>query len=272
MQRLAEDLGQPVAVDNRGGANGIIGMDLTAKSPADGHTFLIIGGGFAINPSIYRKLPFDPVRDFAPVSLVGSGSHVLVVHPSLPARNVEDLIALAKSAPGKITMASAGVGNLTHLAGELFMSLTGTRFVHVPYKGGGPAITDLLGAQVSLYFSTITVALPHVRAGKLRLLAVTTAKRSPAVPDSPTIAEAGVPGYEATLWYGLVGPARIPAPLLERLSGEVEKTLKYPDIIEKLSRQGVEPYYHGPKEFAARVRDEIPKWTKVIKEAGVRIE
>ena len=163
--KLSEDLRHSVVVDNRGGANGIIGTDLTAKSPPDGHTFLIVGNGFAINPSMYRKLPYHPERDFAAVSLVGYGGFVLVVHPSLAARNVNDLIALAKTSPGKLTMASAGVGNMAHLSGELFMSLTGTRFVHVPYKGGGPAMTELLGGQVALYFSTIIVALPHIRAG-----------------------------------------------------------------------------------------------------------
>ncbi len=272
VQRLAEDLGQPVAVDNRGGANGIIGMDLTAKSPADGHTFLIIGGGFAINPSIYRKLLFDPVRDFAPVSLVGSGSHVLVVHPSLPARNVEDLIALAKSAPGKITMASAGVGNLTHLAGELFMSLTGTRFVHVPYKGGGPAITDLLGAQVSLYFSTITVALPHVRAGKLRALAVSGARRAATAPDIPTIAEAGVTGYAVDGWYAMLMAAQTPPRIIERFAAGLHRSLSNADVKQRLASQGIDTAVSTPEVLRRMLAADIAKWAKVLREAGIQPE
>src|SRR6185295_16801495 len=189
---------------------GIIGTDLTAKSPPDGHTFLIVGNGFAINASIYRKLPYNPERDFAPVSLVGYGGYVLVVHPSVAARNVKELIAQAKASPGKLTMASAGVGNMAHLLGEVFMSMTGTRFVHVPYKGGGPAMTELVGGQVALYFSTVTVALPHIKAGKLRALGVTGGRRSSVAPEVPTIAEAGVAGYAVDGWYAMVMPTQTP--------------------------------------------------------------
>lgn len=270
--RLAEDLGQSVVVDNRGGANGIIGMDLTAKSPPDGHTFLIIGGGFAINPSMYRKLPFDPVRDFAPVSLIGAGSHVLVVHPSLMARNVGDLIALAKATPEKITMASAGVGNLTHLAGELFMSMTGARFVHVPYKGGGPAITDLLGGQVSLYFSTITVALPHVKSGRLRALAVTGARRTAAAPEIPTIAEAGVTGYAVDGRYAVLMPAKTPARIIERFSGGLHRTLLNPEVKQRLASQGLDTLVSTPDELRRMLEVDIAKWAKVIREAGIQPE
>ncbi len=270
--KLGEGLGQRVIVDNRAGANTIVGTDLAAKSAPDGHTMVLVPNSFVTNVGFYAKLPYDTVRDFAPIALVALSPQMLVVHPSVAAGSVKELIALARAKPGHYSYGSSGSGSVGHLAMALFDMMAGIKMEHIAYKGTAPAVTELLGGQIPLMMSSMLSVLPQVRAGKLRLLAVTTAKRSPAVPDTPTIAEAGVPGYEATLWYGLVGPARIPAPLLERLSGEIEKTLKNPDIIEKLSRQGVEPYYYGPKEFAARVRDEIPKWTKVIKEAGVRIE
>ena len=267
--KLSEDLRHSVVVDNRGGANGIIGTDLTAKSPPDGHTFLIVGNGFAINPSMYRKLPYHPERDFAAVSLVGYGGFVLVVHPSLAARNVNDLIALAKASPGKLTMASAGVGNMAHLSGELFMSLTGTRFVHVPYKGGGPAMTELLGGQVALYFSTIIVALPHIRAGKLRALAVTTARPSVLAPGLPAMAET-LPGYESAQTTGLFAPARTPASIISRLNEECVKFLSRADIKEKLLGAGVESVGSSPREFDIVVKSEISRMGKVIKSAGIR--
>ncbi len=270
--KLTEDLGQPVVVDNRGGANGIIGMDLTAKSPPDGHTFLIIGGGFAINPSMYRKLPFDPLRDFSPVSLVGNGSHVLVVQPSLAAKNLNELIALAKASPGKLTMASAGVGNVTHLAGELFMSLTGTRFVHVPYKGGGPAITDLLGGQVSLYFSTVTVALPHIKAGKLRALAVSGTQRASAAPELPTIAEAGVAGYAVDGWYAMLMPAQTPPRLVTRFAASLHRALQSSEVKQRLATQGLDTAVGTPDELRKMLAADVAKWAKVVRVAGIQAE
>jgi tripartite-type tricarboxylate transporter receptor subunit TctC len=270
--KLTEDLGQPVVVDNRGGANGIIGMDLTAKSPPDGHTFLIIGGGFAINPSMYRKLPFDPLRDFAPVSLLGNGSHVLVVHPSLAAKNVSELIVLAKASPGKLTMASAGVGNVTHLAGELFMSLTGTRFVHVPYKGGGPAITELLGGQVSLYFSTITVALPHIKAGKLRALAVSGTQRASTAPELPTIAEAGVAGYAVDGWYAMLMPAQTPPRVVTRFATSLHRALQSSDVKQRLASQGLDTAVSTPLALRNMLAADVAKWAKVVREAGIQPE
>jgi tripartite-type tricarboxylate transporter receptor subunit TctC len=270
--KLTDDLGQPVVVDNRGGANGIIGMDLTAKSPPDGHTFLIIGGGFAINPSMYRKLPFDATRDFAPVSLVGNGGHVLVVHPSLPARNVNELVTLAKSSPGKITMASAGMGNVTHLAGELFTSLTGARFVHVPYKGGGPAITELLGGQVSLYFSTIAVALPHIKAGKLRALAVSSTQRASTAPELPTIAEAGVAGYAVDGWYAMLMPAQTPPRIITRFAVSLHKALQAADVKQRLASQGIDTAVGTPDELRKMLAADIAKWAKVVRDAGIQPE
>jgi tripartite-type tricarboxylate transporter receptor subunit TctC len=270
--RLSEDLRQSVVVDNRGGANGIIGTDLTAKSPPDGYTFLIIGNGFAINASVYRKLPYHPERDFAPVSLVGNGSYVLVVHPSLAARNVSELIALAKASPGKLTMASAGIGNMAHLAGELFMSMTGVRFVHVPYKGGGPAITELLGGQVSLYFSTITVALPHIRAGKLRALAVSGAQRSSVAPELPTIAEAGVSRYAVDGWYAMLMPAQTPPQIIARFAGSLHRALQASDVKQRLAAQGIDTAISTPEAMRKIIAADIAQWAKVVREAGVQPE
>ena len=270
--RLSDDLGQPVVVDNRGGANGIIGTDLTAKSPPDGHTFLIVGNGFAINANLYRKLPYNPERDFAPVSLVGYGGFVLVVHPSVPARNVNELIALAKASPGKLTMASAGMGNMAHLSGELFMSLTGTRFTHVPYKGGGPAMTELLGGQVSLYFSTIAVALPHIKAGKLRALAVTSAQRASVAPELPTIAEAGVPRYAVDGWYGMLMPRQTPPDIIKRFAVSLHRALQASEVKQRLASQGLDTAVSTPDEFRKIIAADIAKWAKVIRDAGIQPE
>ena len=270
--RLSEDLRQPVVVDNRGGANGIIGTELTAKSPPDGHTFLIVGNGFTVNPSIYRKLPFHPVRDFAPVSLVGNGNFVLVLHPSVAARSVGELITLAKATPGKLTMASAGIGNMGHLTGELFMSMTGTRFVHVPYKGGGPAIAELLGGQVMLYFSTVTVALPHFRAGKLRALAVTGTQRASVAPELPTIAEAGVPGYAVDGWYGMLMPAQTPPAFITRFNVSLHRALQAGDVKQRLASQGLDTIVSTPDAFRKVIASDLVMWAKVVKDAGVQPE
>ncbi|HYK12554.1 MAG TPA: tripartite tricarboxylate transporter substrate binding protein [Burkholderiales bacterium] len=270
--KMGEGLGQRVIVDNRAGANTIVGTEIVAKSAADGHTLVLVPNSFVTNVGFYAKLPYDTVRDFAPVALVALSPQMLVVHPSVPATTVKELIALAKAKPGFYSYGSSGNGSVGHLAMALFDMMAGIKTEHIAYKGTAPAVTELLGGQIPLMMSSMLSVLPHVKAGKLRLLAVTTAKRSPAVPDAPTVAEASVPGYEATLWYGLVAAARTPPAVLDKLSSQVDKTLRDPEIIEKLSRQGVEPYYFGPQEFASRVRTEIPKWAKVIKDAGVRIE
>jgi len=270
--KLADELRQPVVVDNRGGANGIIGTELTAKSPPDGHTFLIIGNGFAINANIYRKLPYHPERDFTPVSLVGYGGFVLVVHPSVAARSVSDLIALAKASPGKLTMASAGIGNMAHLLGELFMSMTGTRFVHVPYKGGGAAITDLMGGQVALYFSTVAVALPHIKAGKLRALGVTSGQRASAAPELPTIAESGVPGYAVDGWYGIIMSANTPAHVVKRFADSLHRVLQAADVKQRLASQGLDTAVSTPEEFRKIIAGDLAKWAKVVRDAGIQPE
>ena len=270
--KMGEGLGQRVIVDNRPGANTIVGTDIVAKSAPDGHTMVLVPNSFVTNPGFYAKLPYDTVRDFAPVALVALSPQMLVVHPGVPATTVKELIALAKAKPGFYSYGSSGNGSVGHLAMALFDMMAGVKMEHIAYKGTAPAVTELLGGQIPLMMSSMLSVLPHVRAGKLRLLAISTAKRSPALPDAPTVAEAGVPGYEATLWYGLVAVARTPAPILERLSGQVEKNLRDADIIEKLARQGVEPYHHGPQQFSARIREEIPKWAKLIKDTGMRVE
>jgi tripartite-type tricarboxylate transporter receptor subunit TctC len=271
-EKMGEGLGQRVIVDNRAGANTIVGTDIVAKSAPDGHTMVLVPNSFVTNPGFYAKLPYDTVRDFAPVALVALSPQILVVHPSFPATTVRELIALARAKPGAYSYGSSGNGSVGHLGMALFAVTAGIQLEHIAYKGTAPAVTELLGGQIPLMLSSTLSVLPHVKAGKLRMLAVSTAKRSPAVPDAPTIAEAGVPGYEASLWYGLIAAARTPEPILDKLNAQVDKAVRDPDVIEKLARQGVEPYYYGHKQFAARVREEVPKWAKVIKDAGIRID
>jgi len=276
LARLAADklgaaMGQRVVVDNRPGANTIVGTDIVAKSAPDGYTMVLLPNSFVTNPSFYSKLPYDTTRDFSAVALIAISPQMLVVHPSLAATTVRELVALAKAKPGFYSYGTSGNGSVGHL-GVLFGMLAGVHLEHIAYKGTAPAVTELLGGHIPIMMSSMLSVIPHVRAGKLRMLAVTTAKRSPAVPEAPTIAEAGVPGYEATLWYGIVAAARTPEPILARVSRELDKALRDRDIIEKLSSQGVEPYYTGPKDFAARIRDEIPKWARVITDSGMRPE
>ena len=277
LARLAADklgaaMGQRVVVDNRPGANTIVGTDIVAKSAPDGYTMVLLPNSFVTNPSFYSKLPYDTTRDFSAVALIAISPQMLVVHPSLAATTVRELVALAKAKPGFYSYGTSGNGSVGHLGMVLFGMLAGVHLEHIAYKGTAPAVTELLGGHIPIMMSSMLSVIPHVRAGKLRMLAVTTAKRSPAVPEAPTIAEAGVPGYEATLWYGIVAAARTPEPILARVSRELDKALRVRDIIEKLSSQGVEPYYTGPKDFAARIRDEIPKWARVITDSGMRPE
>ena len=277
LARLAADklgaaMGQRVVVDNRPGANTIVGTDIVAKSAPDGYTMVLLPNSFVTNPSFYSKLPYDTTRDFSAVALIAISPQMLVVHPSLAATTVRELVALAKAKPGFYSYGTSGNGSVGHLGMVLFGMLAGVHLEHIAYKGTAPAVTELLGGHIPIMMSSMLSVIPHVRAGKLRMLAVTTAKGSPAVPEAPTIAEAGVPGYEATLWYGIVAAARTPEPILARVSRELDKALRDRDIIEKLSSQGVEPYYTGPKDFAARIRDEIPKWARVITDSGMRPE
>jgi tripartite-type tricarboxylate transporter receptor subunit TctC len=226
----------------------------------------------AINVSLYKRLPFDPVADFAPVSLVASTPNILVVHLSVPARTVAELIALARTKPGGLNYASAGAGSSSHLAGELFASHAGVQIVHVPYKGAGPAMVDTLSGQVELYFATLPAAIPHVKSGRLAALALTSARRSPALPGLPTIAESGLPGYEASTWYGVLAPARTPSALVGRLQAEIAKALSVPEFRERLLAQGFEPIGSTPEEFAAYIRTETEKWAKVVRASGAKAE
>ena len=272
-ERLTASLGQQVVVDNRPGAGGNIGSDLVARAEPDGYTILMGAvGTHAINPSLYPKMPYDPVKDFAPVTLVASVPNVLVVNPEVPANSVQELIDLAKAKPGELNFASSGNGTSIHLSGELFKAMTGTDIVHVPYKGSGPAVTDLLGGQVQMMFDNMPSSLPHVKAGKLRALGVTSAKRSPALPEVPTIAEAGVPGYDATSWFGILAPAGTPEPVVTRLQGAIVQALGEPEMRQRMADLGAEPVGDTPAEFGQFIAAEIAKWAKVVNDAGVKLE
>lgn len=270
--KLSGQIRQQVIVDNRGGANGIVGTEVAARSAPDGHTIVLIPSGHAVNASLYRKLPYDSIRDFTPITLVGSSPLVLAVHPSLPARSVKQLVALARARPGQLTYGSAGVGSSGHLGGALFDALAGTKMTHIPYKGMGLAIVDLMSGQTTMTFGTSASVLPHVRAGRLRALATTGAKRSTALPELPTIAEAGVPGYEASLWYGFVGPAKIPSEILKRLHEALYAVLQMPDVRERLASQGVEAHPNTPEEFSKLLAADVGRWAKVVQRTGITAE
>lgn len=272
-QKLAPVLGQQVLVDNRPGAAGSIGAELAAKSPPDGYTLFLAGvASHGINPNLRRQLPYDPVRDFSGVSLIASAPLLVVVHPSLPATSVKQLVALARAKPGAINFASNGTGGSSHLAGELFMMTTGTTMVHIPYKGLSLALTDLLSGQVQLMFSSAVSMLPQVKAGKLRAIAMTGAKRSQAIPDIPTVAEAGVPGYETGSWYGIVAPAKTPRPVIERLSREIATATRSAEISRRLADEAVIPIGSTPEEFDTHIKRELARWAKVIARAQISDE
>ena len=272
-QYLGTELGQPVLVDNRVGAGGNIGGQLAARSAADGYTlFMGTVGTHAINQSLYSKMPFDPIKDFAPISRVANVPNLLVANPQQPFKNVKELIAYAKANPGKINFGSSGNGSSIHLSGELFKMMTKVDMIHVPYKGSAPAMNDLLGNQIAIMFDNMPSAIQHVRAGKLRPLAVTTAKRSPELPDVPTIAEAGVPGYEATSWFGLLAPANTPAPIVDKIDAALMKVYKNPELLKKFADQGAEPVVETPAQFATFIKAETAKWGKVVKESGATVD
>lgn len=272
-QALTAELGQSVVVDNRAGAGGNIGGQAAAKAAPDGHTlFMGTVGTHAINASLYKKMPFDPVKDFAPLTRVANVPNLLVANPAQPYKSVKDLIAYAKANPGKVNFGSAGNGSSIHLSGELFKSLAKVDMQHVPYKGSAPAVTDLLGNQIDIMFDNMPSAIQHVRSGKLAPLAVTTAKRSPELPNVPTIAEAGVPGYEATSWFGMFAPAGTPAPVLAKLNAAIVKVLAQPDVKKKINEQGAEVYSETPEQFAAFIQAESVKWGKVVKESGASLD
>ena len=269
-QRVAEGLGQPLVVDNRPGATGVIGAEVVARANPDGHTLLQVATSHATNPAMQAKLPYDTVRDFAPISLLSQQPNLWLVHPTLPVRNIKELIAYAKAKPGELNFASSGTGGSQHLAGELLKGMARIEMTHIPYKGSPPALVDLLAGRVPLMTSTMPPALPHIKTGKVRVLAVTSAKRSPALPDVPTVAESGVPGYEAIAWQGLVAPAGTPRSVMARINTEFVKVLKQPDITAKLGEQGYETVASTPEWFAQYIKSEVVKWTRVIKAAGLK--
>ena len=269
--KLAERWGQQVLVDNRPGAGGAIAAEIVAKSPPDGYT-LIMGtvASFATNVSLRKSLPYDPVKDFAPITLVATQNLMLLIHPSIPAKSVKELVAIAKKQPGKLTFASAGNGTGGHLSGELFKMLAQIDMLHVPYKGVQPALIDVVGGQVSMTFASIISAMPQVTSRRLIPLAVTGGQRSPAAKELPTMMEAGIKGYESATWYGLLAPASTPADIVNKLNAEVVAALKNPDMYDRLSREGADPVGNSPAEFARYIQIEIDKWRKVIKAAGIQ--
>ncbi|KAF1021959.1 MAG: hypothetical protein GAK30_01461 [Paracidovorax wautersii] len=272
-QYLGTELGQPVVVDNRAGAGGNIGAQAASRAPADGYTlFMGTVGTHAINASLYSKLPYDPVKDFVPLSRVAMVPNLLVANPQQPFKTVPQLITYAKAHPGAVTFGSSGSGSSIHLSGELFKSLAKVDMQHVPYRGSAPAVADLLGNQIAVMFDNMPSAIAHVRAGKLVPLAVTSAKRSPELPDVPTIAEAGVPGYEATSWFGLYTTAGTPPAVVTRLNAAIVKGLNDPAVVKKFAEQGAEAHPESPEQFAAFMRSETAKWAEVVKASGARVD
>jgi tripartite-type tricarboxylate transporter receptor subunit TctC len=272
-QKLTETLGQPVVIENRAGAAGNIGTEVAAKAPPDGYT-LVTGNNatFGANVSLYKRLGFDPVKDFTPIVLAATQPNILVVHPSLPVTSVKELIALAKARPGQLNYSGSGMGAAAHLAAELFKSMTATNIVHIPYKSAAPALTDLMAGETQLMFATSLSVMQHIKANRVRALGVTTAKRSRFLPELPTIAEAGVPGFEASTWHGVLVPAGTPGAIVERLNTEINRMLQLADVRERLAAMGAETVGGSAKEFADHIAREIPKWAKVVKAIGVQLE
>ena len=270
--KLTDALGQTVVVDNRSGANGTIGADIAAKAPPDGYTLSMISSSHSVNPSIMKKLPYDLVTDLAPITQATTQPYALIVHPSVAAKSVKELIALAKAKPNSLNYGSSGTGGLSHLSGALLCSMTGITMTHIPYKGGSPALTDLVGGQIQLLFSTILQAQSQLKGGRVRALAVTTAKRSAGAPELPTMHEAGVTGYEVAGWYGMVAPLKTPAAIIARLNTEAVKALRAPDIKDKLAADGSEPVGSSAEAFGQHIKTEVAKWNKLVKDAGIRAE
>jgi tripartite-type tricarboxylate transporter receptor subunit TctC len=270
--KLSESLGQPVVVDNRVGASGTVGTEAVAKAAPDGYTLLATFASHAQNASLYSKLGYDTVKDFAPITLIATVPNILVVNPSLPVKTVKELIALAKKHPGEILYASIGNGTPSHLSAELFNSMAGVKMTHVPYKGAAPSIIALISGETQLTFTTVLVAMPHVKSGRLRALGVASLKRAAVMPDVPTIDEAGVRGYESNAWYGLLAPAKTPQNIIDQLHRDAVKVLQLPDVRDNLKGQGADPVGDTPKEFAAIINDEIEKWRKVVQATGTKAD
>jgi len=270
--KMTEALGQTVVVDNRAGASANLGAAMVAKAAPDGYTLLLANANYTINPSLFKSLPFDPVREFAPVALLANVTNVLAIHPSIPAKSVKELISFAKAHPGQLNFASPGNGTSSHLAGELFRQVAKIEVVHIPYKGATPAITDLIAGQVSFTMASVLSVLPYAKQGRLRMLAVTTAKRSGALPDIPTISEAGLPGFEVSNWYGILAPGGTPRPAVDRLNSELARIARVPDLAEKLAAQGADPATGTPEEFERFIQAELKKWSAVVRSAGINPE
>jgi tripartite-type tricarboxylate transporter receptor subunit TctC len=272
-QKLSDRWGQAVVIDNRAGANGIVGLQALMQSPADGYTLAVgAAGPLAVNPSLYARLPYDPVKDFAAVTNLVNYPLLLVVHPSVPVKTTRDVVALAKAKPGQLSYASPGSGNSGHLAGELFNSMAGVNTLHIPYKGQGPALTDLLSGQVQMLYSSIPSVINQVKSGQLKAIAVGSAKRLPSLPDVPTIAESGVPGYEAYSWVGLVAPANTPSDIVHKIYRDVSDILKQADVADKLNQQGALPVGDTPEEFSQYIKAEVAKWGQVVRNANIKLD
>jgi tripartite-type tricarboxylate transporter receptor subunit TctC len=270
-QRLTVGLGQQVIVENRPGAGGMLGIEQGVKSPPDGYTLTLIASSYTVNPSIY-KFSFDPVADITPIIQLSQGPLLIVTKPSLPVKSTKDLIDMARAKPGQVNFASSGQGSVIHMATELFQSMAGIKMNHIPYKGTGPALTDTLGGQTDVFFSSTATAVPHVQSGKLKAIAVTSAKRIPALPNVPTVAESGLPGYEVILWHGLIGPKGLPRSIVDRINGEATKALKLKETADQLQNDGVAPAGGTPEQFLAQIKKEIGIWRKVAADAGVKAE
>lgn len=270
-QKLAERVGQPVIVDNRAGADGIIGTESVARAAPDGYTILVVSSSYTTNAAIH-KLPYDPLKSLTPVSLIGSGPAVIFAAANFPAASAQDVVAMARAKPGVLRYATTGVGGLPHFNGELFNSLAGIRLVHVPYKGGAPAMQDVMTGLVEVGFGTVTQVLPLIRSGKLKALGVGSTRRAAALPDVPTIAEAGVPGFESNIWWGVLGPAGLPAPVLGKLNAEIGGALRDPEMVKRLAAEAAEPVVAPPEVFAKLIASELEKWAKVARDTGIKAE
>ena len=271
-QQLAQTFGQPFVVENRAGASGIIGADIVAKSPADGYTLIALAGTHTVNPSLYKKLPYDTERDFAPVSVVASSAYILVVHPSLPVKSIRELIAFAKKNRGQVNYASSGNAGLPHLSGELFKVKAGIEMTHIPYKGSAAVTTAVLSGEVPIMFSNLISTMPQVQAGRLRALGVTAQARIAAAPHIPTIAESGLPGYEVTGWYGIMAPANTPADIVGRLGTAIAKALQAPEVLRRFAGEGIDPAGSTPEAFGKMIREDLVKWAEVVRISGARVD
>lgn len=270
-QKMTERLGKTTIADNRPGADGIIGTELASRSPADGHTLLIVSTSYTMNPAVH-KLPYDPLKSLVPIAQIASGGNVIATHPNFPARTAKDLVALAKAKPGQIRYASSGIGGFNHFGGEQFNMLAGVRLVHIPYKGGGPSMLDVMTGQVEVVFGTLIQAIPHIRSGKLKALGVGSAKRSPLLPDVPTVSESGVPGYDGSVWWGVLGPAGIPGAIVTLLNTEIGTIVSEPEMAKRLVAEAAEPVVSTPEAFGKLIVNDIAKYLRIAKQAGIRAE